>query len=123
MKRIIFTIVIFSLSITLISCGGNKSNNSASEDASTKTEESVKKENKNLAEYETIINKMIKLYESDIIKSDNKAVMAEIAELTEELYAVSVELQKEVQSLTLEEMEKLTGLSKKLTEVATKTMQ
>ncbi len=123
MKKIIFSFLTLALTVSLISCGGgNKSDNSANEGTSTKTETPAKG-NDALAKYEALINKMIKLYESGKMKSGDASAMQELQKMSEEMAAMSTELQKEMQNLTPAEAQKFADLGQKLTDAATKAMQ
>lgn len=123
MKRIYLVFaVLTTLTLSFVACGGKGSDKSSS-DSAPKTETAAPaKGNDVLAKYETLINKMIKMYEDGKFTSGDAAAMQEYTKLAQEMSDMSEELQKEMQNLTPAQAQKFTELGEKLTNAATKAM-
>ncbi|MDR1203765.1 MAG: hypothetical protein LBL58_19320 [Tannerellaceae bacterium] len=125
MKKVYLMFVVMAFTLSFIACGGKGAKEAVSEDTSAPETETVAPapaDGDVLAKYESIVDRMIKLYEGGKFQSGDAEAMAEYTKIAQELADISEELQTEVQNLTPEQIQKFTELGQKLTDAATKAM-
>lgn len=121
MKKFLFVCALAAFSLSFIACGNKSAKDTPADGATPKTEEAAPSKGGDvLAQYETIINKIIKLYEDGKIQSGDATALQEYTKLSEEMNGISEELQAQMQSLTPAQTQKFAELGQKLADAAMK---
>lgn len=123
MKKLFLTLTIAALTASFVACDSKKSEPSNSNQDSTSVEtttpaDTVAAEGDVLTKYTEIVEKAVALYPK--VKSGDAAAIQEYTKISQEIAAMSQELQKEMANMTPEQTAKLAEIGKKFAELATK---
>ena len=115
MKKLFTLFAATAFVLSMVACGGNASNNSATEET-TETPAPAAQENDVMAKYESLVNQAIEL-QGKVSNGDASAIQ-EYMKIAEEMGKIAEELSAEMANMTPEQAQRFAELGQKMAAAA-----